>query len=133
MEERDTFPLGADPGRLVDEADAGGAAALEGVVEVVDRETDVMDAGPAAGDELSDRALGGLALEELDERVTGGEARDAGAVGVIERDLGKAEDVAVEWQDLVERAYGDPYVCDARGAARNVSHGEYAGEMRRRR
>ena len=60
VEERDTFPFGADAGCLVDEANSGGAAASEGTVEVVDGEADVMDAGATFGDELADRRVGTL-------------------------------------------------------------------------
>ena len=87
VEERDTFPFGAEPGRLVDQPKAGGAAAREGTVEVVDGEADVMDAGAAFGDELADGRVRILGLEQLDERVTGREAGDAGTVGVVERRL----------------------------------------------
>lgn len=54
MEERDTFPLGPEPGGFVDEAEAGIPTAPERTVQVVDGEADVMDAGAAFGDELAD-------------------------------------------------------------------------------
>src|SRR5690242_7953778 len=110
MEEGDTLALRADPRGLVDEADARGAATGEGAVEVVHLEADVMDAGPAPGDELADGAVRRLAFEELDERLAGGQPRDAGAIGVVQRHFGHAEDVAVEGQDLVEGADGDAHV-----------------------
>ena len=122
MEERDTFPFGAEPGGLVDEPEPGSAAAGERTVEVVDREADVMDPGATPGDELADGGLGVLGLEQLDEGVTGGEAGDASTIGVVELDLGEIEQVAVEGKDLVERAHGDPNVGDARGTAGNVGH-----------
>ena len=54
VQERDTFPLGAEPRRFVDQPNAGLAAARERTVEIVDREADVMDARAAFGDELAD-------------------------------------------------------------------------------
>ncbi len=122
MEERDTFPFGAEPGGLVDQPDAGGAAASERTVEVVDGEADVMDSGTAFGDELADGGFRMLGLEQLDEGVTGGEAGDAGTIRVVELDLREVEEIAVEGEDLVERAHGDPNVGDARGTAGNVGH-----------
>ena len=124
MEKRDTFPFGAVTWRLVDEAKPGGAATLERAVEIVDREADVMDAWTTFGDELADGRVGMLGFEQLDERVAGLEAGDAGSVRIGERDLGHAEEIAIEGQDLVERTHGDPHVGDAgRAAGRHVGHG----------
>ena len=107
MEERDTFPFRAEPRRLVDQSKASLAAPCEGTVEVVDREADVMDARTAFGDELADGRVRVLGLEQLDECVTRGNA---------------GEQVAVEWQDLVERTHGDADVGDTRGTAGDVGH-----------
>lgn len=63
-----------------------------------------------------------LGLEQLDEGVTGREASDAGTVGVVERDFGETEQIAVEGKNLVERAHGDSNVGDAGGTTRNVGH-----------
>ena len=86
-----------------------------------------MDSGTPFGDELANGAVGRLGLEQLDEGVAGGEPRDAGAVGVVEGNFGEAQNVAVEGQDLVERAHGDAHMGDARRVAGIVSHGECAG------
>ena len=122
MEERDTFPFRAKARSFVDQANAGSAAAVEGTVEVVDGEADVMEARATFGDELADRRVGMFGLEQLDEGVTGREAGDPGTIGVVERDLGETEEIAVEGKDLVECAHGDPDVGDARGAAGRVGH-----------
>src|SRR4028118_1157159 len=50
-------------------------------------------------------------------RAAGG-PRAAGAVGVVERHLGHAEDVAVERPELVEGTHRDPDVGDARAPGR---------------
>jgi hypothetical protein len=63
-----------------------------------------------------------IGLEQFDERVTGREADDASSIGIVEWDLGKSEQVAVEGQDLVERAHGDANVGDARSTAGIVGH-----------
>ena len=122
MEERDTFPLGAEPGRLVDEPETCRPASRERTVQVVDGEADVMDAGAAFGDELADGGFGVQGLEQLDEGVAGIETSDASTVGVVERDLGETEQIAVEGKNLVERAHGDSNVGDASGTARDVGH-----------
>jgi hypothetical protein len=122
MEEGDTFPFRAQAGRLIDEADSSGAAAGEGTVEIVDGEADVMDAGPTFGDELADRRIRMFGFEQLDEGFTGREAGDPGTICIVESDLGHAEQIAVEWKDLVERAHGDPDMGDARGTAGHVGH-----------
>ena len=54
MEERDTFPLGTEPGRFVDQPDSCGPASFERTVQVVDGEADVMDSRASFGDELAD-------------------------------------------------------------------------------
>jgi hypothetical protein len=46
VQEGDPLPFGAHPWTLVDEADPRGPAAFEGTLEVVDREAEVVDAGP---------------------------------------------------------------------------------------
>ena len=122
MEERDTFPFGAESRHFVDQPNAGGPAARERTVQVVDGEADVMDAGASFGDELADGRLGVLGLEKLHESLTGGEAGDARTIGIVELDLGETEQVAVEGENLVERAHGDANVGDARSTAGDVGH-----------
>ena len=116
MEKRDTFPFGAEAGCFVDEADASGLAARERAVEIVNCEADVVNAGSSFGDELADWCLGGVGLEELDERLAGLHSGDAGPVGVVERDLGHTEDVAVEGKDLIKCLHGNAHVSDSGGA-----------------
>ena len=122
MQERDTFPLGAEPGRFIDQPNAGLATTLERTVEIVDRKADVMDARAAFGDELADGCVRMLGLEQLDEGVTGRKAGDVRTIGVVERHDGEAEQIAVEWKNVVERAHGDSDVGNARGTAGNVGH-----------
>ena len=97
MQEGDAFAFRAPPWLRVDHDDSGGTASLQGIVEVVDGEAKVVNSSAALLDELGDRRSGGGGLEHLDERVTGGVARDARPVGVGERYLGQAEDVVQEW------------------------------------
>ena len=65
VQEGNPLPLRPDPRPLVDEAEPRGAAAVEHRVEVVDGEADVVDPGPAPGDELADGAAGLGGLEQL--------------------------------------------------------------------
>ena len=46
-----------------------------------------------------------------------------GAVGVVEGNLGHAEDITVQRKQLVEGTHGDPDVGDARAAAYGIGHG----------
>jgi hypothetical protein len=122
MEKGDTFPLGSLAWGLVDQSNTRCTTTLEGIVEVVDGEADVMDAGTSSGDELADGRVRMVGLEQLDERFASGEASDASTVRVIEIDFREAEEIAVEGENLVERAHGDSHVGDASCTARYVSH-----------
>jgi len=58
-----------------------------------------------------------LGLQQLDERVTGGESGDARAVTVAEWDFGEAKHVAKERNGVAKCAHGETEVRNA-GAAR---------------
>ena len=117
MEKRDPFPLGADPGRLIDQPNSGGPAARERIVEVVDGEANVMDPRPPRVQKLGDRSARFPRLEELNERLTGREPDDRRAVGVIERNDGESEDVAIERYGIGKSANGNADVGDTRSHA----------------
>lgn len=55
MQERDVLAFGAKSRPIVDEPNAGGAATLEGVVEVIDDKAQVVNSRAPFGDELADR------------------------------------------------------------------------------
>ena len=122
MQERDPLALGAEARRLVDEANAVRAAAIERRVEIVDGEANMVNARPALRDELPDRRIRRFGLQKLDERLAGREARDLCAVRVIERDLGQPEDISVERNAIVEAANRDPDVGDSSAAAGGFLH-----------
>src|SRR5439155_9513979 len=82
MQKGDALSFGADTWRLVDETDAGGAAAREGRVQIVDDEADVMNPRSSFGDELSDWRVRRVGLEQFDECVTGGKSGDARSIGI---------------------------------------------------
>lgn len=117
MEKRNPFPLGADPGRLIDQPDSGGPAARERIVEVVDGEANVVDSWPPRVQKLGDRSARFPRLEELDERLASREPDDRRAVGIIERNDGESEDVAVERYGIGESTNGDPDMGDTGGHA----------------
>ena len=71
MQKRDAFAFGTDAGSVIDESDPFAAAAVECSIQIVDGEADVMDAGPAFGDELGNGRIGSLSLEQLDQGVAG--------------------------------------------------------------
>src|SRR5205823_5020112 len=108
----DAFPIGAGARHVVDELDARAPAAVEGRVQVIDGEADVMNAGTAFGDELADRRVGLFGFEQLHERVSRTHGGDAGAVGVVEGLLRKSQQVTIEWKHAIERLDGDADVRD---------------------
>src|SRR5262245_56245850 len=99
MEEGDQFAVGAGARLFVDEANAGAATTVEGAGQVVDGEADVVDAGSALGEEPGDGRVRLARLEQFDERLTGAQSGDAGAIGVVEGYGRQLEDVAIERQD----------------------------------
>ena len=113
MQEGDALAFGAKARGLVDQHDTRLAAARERRVEVVDGETEVMDAGSPLLEELRDRRARVLRFEQFDEGATGGEAGYAGAVAVFERRVGEAEHVAVEGDQGIDALHGDADVGDA--------------------
>lgn len=134
MEEGDALPLGPDARRFIYELDAVRLAPGEGAVEILDRETNVMDAGAALGEELPDGGFGLVWLQQFNERFAGHESHDARTIGVIERGFGKAEDVAIEGDDRREGFHGDAEMGDAGSARGWRSHGAVRrrGEARAR-
>lgn len=123
MQEGNALALSADPWGFVYESETGVAAALQHAVEVVHGETHVMDSGATFGDILADRGILGGGLQQFHQRFPGGEPDDGRAVGITERDLGHLEHITHEGQQLVDGAYGDPDVGDARAAANGLGHG----------
>src|SRR5687767_4089386 len=107
MQESDAFAFRAETGNVIDQSDTCTTTAFQCTVQVIDGEADVVNAGTAFGDELRNGRIGGVGLEELDERVTRGESGDAGAIGIIELNLCETEQVAVERNDAVELIDGD--------------------------
>lgn len=62
----------------------------------------MMDAGPALFEELIDRGSGYFRLQEFDQRFTGDEPGNAGAIGIVEGRLGESEHVAIEGKECVK-------------------------------
>lgn len=83
----------------------------------------MVNAGTPLGNVLANRGIIGLRLEELYQRFAGRQSYDGGTVGIVEWDLGHAEDITVKRKQLVEGTHGDPNVGDARAAAYGVGHG----------
>jgi hypothetical protein len=123
MEEGNALPLSPDARRFVDELDAMCLAAGEGIVEILNRETNVMYAGAALPEELPDGGFGLVWLQQFDQRFPGHESHDARTIGVIKWGFGQAEDVAIEGDDRREGFHGDAEMGDAGTARRWGSHG----------
>ena len=131
MKEGDSLFLRANSWGLIDESNAGGATALEDLVEVVNGEADVMDPRAAFGHKAANRRVRGFRFEELDQRFSGDEPGNGSTVGVIQRHLGQIENVAVERQDLFERADRYSDVRETRSAT-GWWHAHGASAMRER-
>lgn len=123
MEKRDALSFRSQAWYFVDKSDTGVPTALQSAVEIVDSKADVVNAGPPLGDVLANRGLIGLCFEEFHQRFAGRQSCNGGSVGIVEWDLGHAEDIAVEGKQLVEGTHGDPDVGDARAAAYGIGHG----------
>ena len=88
MQERDAFAFGTDARNVIDQFDPFAAATFECSIQVVDGKADVVNAGPAFGDELGDRRIGAFGFEELDEGVTGAKTGDASTISVVDTCFG---------------------------------------------
>ena len=117
MEKRDALAFCAHAWRLIDQTEAGVTTATECSVKVVDGEADVMDSSAAPGDELPDRRVRAIGLEELDERLSGLQSRDSGAVGVLEVRIWQSKDVSTEGKEVADGPQRDSHVGDSRSAA----------------
>ena len=116
MDEGDALSLGADARCLVDEPQPCLPTAIEGALEIIYHETDVVYPRPTLGDESSDRSVRRVGLEELHERVAGGESGNPGPIGVVQRNVGHVEDVAIKGKQVVQPSDGDADVGDSRPA-----------------
>ena len=116
MDEGDALSLGADARCLVDETKPSLSAAIEGPIEIIYHETDVVYPRPTLGDEPSDRSVRRVGLEELHERLAGGESGNPRPIGVVQRHVGHIEDVAIEGKQVVQPSDGDTDVGDSRSA-----------------
>jgi hypothetical protein len=98
MHEGNAVSFRSDARDLVDQANACGPTSGECAVEICRREAHVVDSGASTVDKSSDRGVRGRRFEQLDKGSAGSQASDVGAVGVVERDYGQSEDVAIEGQ-----------------------------------
>jgi thioredoxin 1 len=112
MYEGNALPLRPEARRFVDESNSGRAAAVEGGIEVVDGETDVVDARAARGHEFADWRGGILRFEELNQRIARRQTLDPGPVGVVESNVLQLQDIPIEREDRIEVAHGDADVRD---------------------
>jgi hypothetical protein len=87
VKERDPLALSADARLLIYELDSGAAATLHRGLEIVHGEADVVNARPSVRQEFPDWRGGIASLQKLDQRLTRGEADDAGPIGIVEGNL----------------------------------------------
>ena len=96
MQERNPFSFRSQTWFGVDQAKSSVAAFLQRAVQVIDGEADVVDSRSTLFQELSDRRVGFIRFEELDERLPCLEAIDPGPVAISQLSLGHSEDIAIE-------------------------------------
>ncbi len=130
MQESDAFALGTDARHVIDEPDTCTAAAFQCSVQIINSETDVVNAGTSLGDEPGDWRLGRFRLEQLHERVATPESGDPGTVSVIERLFREVQQIAVEGEDTIESVHGDADVRDPGATWRGLLHLKYSGAGR---
>ncbi len=119
MEEGDTAAAGPAARRFVDEPVTRGVAAGQCLIEIRDAVADVMDPGSAAGEKLGDWRFGVVWLEQLDVDVAETQGYDGGAVRVLGRLRGDAQDVAVERQGVGDAGHRD---ADMGQTQRGIAH-----------
>lgn len=98
MQEGNSLPFCAKPWDLVDESNAGLAAARKHAFKVVHGKTHVMDTRTAFRDKLSNGRVIRLPLEEFHERFATGDSGNAGTIGVVQGYLWHQQHITQEWQ-----------------------------------
>ena len=116
MKEGDALAFRANPGRRVNELDAGFAASGENRFQIIHREADVVDSRPPFREKFTDGRVRVRSGEQLHQRPVGVEAANPGAVGIRERDLRETEYFPQERRALRQLANRDADVGDLRAA-----------------
>jgi hypothetical protein len=96
MKERDSFSFRPQTGMLVYESDVSVPASLHGGVQIIDREADMVDARPALFQELSDRRVRLVCLEEFNQGVTGDKPADPGTIAIAKLSFRHSKNIAIE-------------------------------------
>lgn len=89
------------------------AAGLEGLVEVGDAVTNVMDTGAAALEEFRDGTVGVARGKKLDLALPQRQGNYCGAVGVLGRMGCESQDIPIECQSGFDIRHGDTHMGDA--------------------
>jgi hypothetical protein len=108
----------AEAGGLVNQLVSSGATSLEGRVEIGHSVTDMMNAGPAAGEKLPDRARIVQRCQQLHLGLTEWKRDDRCPVYGFRGMRFEAEHVSIEGERLFEIWYGNADMRDA-GAIRH--------------
>ena len=101
MQKRDPLPLSSYPWRFVDQPKAGRPAPFHDLVQIVNRKADVVNSRSALVQKAGDGIVAGIGLQQLDKRLSGLEAGDSCAIGIVEFHLGHSKDVAIEIDAVV--------------------------------
>ena len=114
MQEGNSLALGAGARNVVNQPSPRGAAALEGCVQIIHGEANVMDGGASPGDEPPDRRIRLLRLEQLDNRASSVQSGYPRAVGVGQIDLRQPQNLPVERENFGDGAHRNPDMGDSR-------------------
>lgn len=115
MEKRDPLPLGANAGLLVYEPDAQGTTALENRIQISNGKADVMDGRSALRHEPADWRAGIRRFEKLHERFPRLKRLYPGAIGITHVHRLQSQNLAVEWNRLIESRESDSNMRDSSG------------------
>lgn len=114
MQERDPFSLGACARHLIHELDTRLPAFFQRALEIRDGKANVVNPCPSLRDEPADGRVSVERLQQLHQRSVRVQSNDAGAIGVVDRNRGEAEHVAIERELRVNGREGDAHVRDPR-------------------
>ena len=122
MQKGDPFPLCTNTRNLIDQLDSEIAAASEHLIEIIDREADVMNPGATPRDEFSNWSIGRGGLQQLDETLSSTDRRDASSIRIGNLRLLHPEHIAKKRQLIRDRLQRNTNVCDPGAFQGSILH-----------
>lgn len=122
MQESNALSLRAQPRGFIDQSHSGPAASRKHVVEVVNSQAYVMDAGATFRHKLSNGRVVRLSLQKFHERFATGNSGNAGTIGVVQGYLRHQQHITEEGQQIVNGTHSKADMGNARTATLNFRH-----------